>query len=181
MTEEGTKQTSNTPTPAEIERWDREVAAMFEPPPPAPETAEAKRLREIERHATLQKIAERERRKYKGKLRQGLKAVKKDLAGSPILYEGTTYTIVPDWLFCSGKYLSHGEIHFWLVLRKYAVPKRELEGAHAWPSKETIARLMGVTKKQVWSYATGLKKKGMLEIRRRGLNQTNLLILKDPT
>lgn len=82
------------------------------------------------------------------------------------------FTQVPNIVLKSEK-LSAGEKLTYAMLLSYA-----WQNESCFPGQETLAKDMGCTRQSANGYLKGLKKKGFIEIRRRGLGQTNIYVVK---
>ncbi len=97
-----------------------------------------------------------------------------------IIYEGETFSIIPDELFCSGKLLSHSEIRLWLILRKYSKDKNSFGTEPSFLSQEKMAKFMGESRLSTTRHLKKMKEKGLIRVKRLGLTRTNRIYLIDP-
>ena len=73
--------------------------------------------------------------------------------------------------------LSHIEIRVYMVIKSFAYGNK----IHCWPGQNTIAKIIGVRREAVCNAIAGLRQKGLLQVVRRGLQKTNIYIIKKVT
>jgi len=89
---------------------------------------------------------------------------------------------VPDEVVYAGDNLSDAEFRLWTVLRKHCRSKGGIrERERAYPGRERLALMMGKKSLARISELIGsLEKKGIIEVERPYLHQTNRYTVKDP-
>ena len=79
----------------------------------------------------------------------------------------TPYAQIPKWILRNPE-LSHGSVRLYGVIMSYA----DNETLAAFPSRETLAKDMGVTVRSIGSYISELEKAGVMEVERRRNKRT---------
>lgn len=86
--------------------------------------------------------------------------------------EALGFTQIPNCLI-RNPLINEQELRLYILLKSYA-----WESIKCWPGEDKLASHMGIKPRQLRNILQNLRKKGLLQIRRRGLGMTNLYIFK---
>ena len=85
---------------------------------------------------------------------------------SELIYLGEHSTTIPAKIMMAAWTISHGAFRIWCVLRYFA-RRPEQKDRESFPGYERIAKMMGVSERQIQTYIKELEKVGLITIAKR--------------
>lgn len=85
---------------------------------------------------------------------------------SELIYLGEHSTVIPAKIMMSAWTISHGAFRVWCILR-YFGRRPDQKDRESFPGYERIAKMMGVSERQIQTYIKELEKVGLITITKR--------------